>query len=104
MDTKNRKEAEDVCRVGYDDLWRWFSCSRASWLVLPRAAMHEMPDPWQKKMAELLDEWDSTINSSDLPEPSVLAKNDGKFCKWPEWLLNYRHPNKKEINKIFKSR
>lgn len=66
--------------------------------------MHEMPDDWQQRMAELLEEWEKTWSSdrvSDLPEPFVSARSsDNRFTKWPEWILNYRHPNKKWINKI----
>ena len=85
---------------GYNRLWRWFSLSHASWLTLPRIMMHEMPDEWQDKMAALLEEWDETWDSNDMPTPSVSAKKDGKYTRWPDWLLNYRHPNKQEIKKL----
>ena len=55
---------------------------------------------WQDKMADLLNEWSDTWDSSDMPQPSVSARDKGKFTKWPAWLLNYRHPNKKEIQKL----
>jgi hypothetical protein len=89
-----------VMRDGYDRLWLWFSLSRASWLTLPRIMMHEMTDEWQNKMAELLEEWDETWNSDDMPEPSVSAKMDGKYTRWPNWLLCYRHPDRREIEKM----
>lgn len=60
--------------------------------------MHEMPEDWQDKMADLLEEWDFTWDSGDMPNPAVLARSSGKFCRWPEWLLNYRHPNRQAIN------
>ena len=85
---------------GYEKLWTWFGGSRASWLTLPRILMHEMPDKWQDKMADLLDEWDAEWDSSDMPEPSVTAKLDNKFTRWPAWLLNYRRPDKHEIEKL----
>ena len=85
---------------GYDRLWDWFSLSYASFLTLPRSMMHEMPEEWQWKMAALLEEWDNTWDSQALPEPSVTAKKDDKFTKWPDWLLNYRRPNREEINKL----
>jgi len=47
-------------KKGYDKLWSWFGLSYASFLTLPRVMMHEMPDEWQGKMADLLEEWDST--------------------------------------------
>ena len=87
-------------RKGYDKLWSWFSLSYASFLTLPRVMMHEMPDEWQGKMADLLEEWDSAWDSYDLPNASVSAKKGGKFTKWPEWLLNYRHPDRYEVEKL----
>ena len=80
-------------RDGYDNLWTWFGCSRSSWLTMPRVMMHDMPDEWQKRMADLLDEWDETWDSSEMPDPSVVARSGGKYARFPEWLLNYRRPN-----------
>ena len=85
---------------GHDKLWDWFSLSYASWLTLPRVMMHEMPDEWQMQMAELLNEWDETWDSDELPEPFVTARKNSKFTKWPRWLLNYRHPDRKEIERM----
>ena len=89
-----------IKREGYSRLWRWFSLSYASWLTLPRVMMHEMPDEWQDKMAALLEEWDRTWDSNSMPTPTVNAKKDGKYTRWPGWLLDYRHPNKQEITKL----
>lgn len=85
---------------GYQRLWGWFSLSRASWLTLPRVLMHEMPDAWQDKMAALLEEWDETWDSADMPTPHVVARNGNRFTKWLGWLLNYRHPDRKEIERL----
>lgn len=86
---------------GYEKLWGWFGLSRASWLTLPRVLMHEMPDDWQRRMAQLLEEWDETWDGSELPAPTVSAKNpNGRFTKWPTWLLQYRHPDREAISSI----
>jgi len=91
----NRSEVKQAPnREGYDRLWRWFGLSRATWLTLPRVMMHEMPDDWQNKMAALLEEWDDTWDSSDMPNPHVVARTGNRFSTWPGWLLNYRHPEK----------
>lgn len=90
----------DVKMSGFVRLWNWFSLSRASWLTIPRSMMHEMPDEWQNKMAELLEEWDATWETQDMPTPTVLARGEKSFTKWPDWLLNYRHPDIVEINKL----
>lgn len=81
-------------------LREWFGLSYATWLTLPRSMMHEMPEEWQQKMADLLFEWDETWDSSSTPSPFVIARKDNRFTKWPAWLLNYRHPDKDQINKL----
>lgn len=85
---------------GYDDLWLWFGASHSAWLTLPRSLMHSMPDDWQKQMAGLLDQWDAAWNTAHLPAPYVSARDGAKFTRWPEWLLNYRHPAKDEIDAV----
>ena len=87
-------------KEGYNKLWLWFGGSRCSWLTMPRVLMHEMPDEWQSKMADLLQEWDESWDSSEMPEPIVSARQGGKFTKWPRWLLNYRRPDKDEVNNL----
>lgn len=86
--------------TGYDALWLWFSLSYASWLTLPRVLMHEMPDEWQDRMAELLREFDEAWDSEGMPQSLVVARKDNKFTSWPEWLLNYRRPNRSEIERL----
>lgn len=85
---------------GYDRLWRWFGMTYASWLTMPRVMMHAMPDDWQMRMAQLCEEWDETWNSDDMPTPHVSAKVGGKFAKWPRWLLNYRHPDRHQLERM----
>jgi hypothetical protein len=74
-------------------IWKWQLMPTDSQII-------EMPDDWQNKMADLLEQWDDTWNSSEMPAPCVSAKKDGKFTRWPSWLLNYRHPNKTAIEKM----
>lgn len=83
-------------RGGYDKLWGWFCCSRASFLTLPRVLMHEMPDEWQGRMAALLDEFNDAFPSAEI-ETRVQKVKNRKLVKWPEWMLNYRHPDRAEI-------
>lgn len=86
---------------GYQKLWGWFGLSYASFCVMPRALMHEMPDEWQSKMADLLEEYDATFDTSELPNCKVMAVGDkGKFASWPEWLVAYRRPNVDRINEL----
>ena len=87
-----------IHRKGYDALWCWFSLSYASWLTLPRVLMHEMPDEWQERMAKLLNEWDETWPNTGESTPCVqLREGGGRFGETPNWLINYRRPDKKAI-------
>lgn len=90
-----------IRRPGYQRLWGWFGLSRAAWLVLPRVCMHDMPDEWQRKMAVLLEEWDARWDwPEDTPSPTVVARRDNRFARWPEWLVMYRHPDTKQLQRI----
>jgi hypothetical protein len=87
--------------AGYDKLWGWFGLSYASFCVMPRILMHEMPDEWQSKMADLLAEYDATFQTSELPACKVTAIDDnGKFSRWPDWLLHYRRPDLSRVDEL----
>jgi hypothetical protein len=83
-------------RPGYDALWLWFGLSRAAWLTLPRAMMHEMPDAWQADMARLLAEWDATWTGESAAVVATTrvqrVGERGRIGKWPDWVIDYRHP------------
>lgn len=85
---------------GYEKLWCWFGLSRASFCVMPRVLMHEMPDEWQGKMADLLSEYQATFQTESLPSCKVMAVNESKFARWPEWVLHYRRPDRSQINEL----
>lgn len=84
--------------AGYDRLWLWFGLSRASFLVLPRVLMHEMPDKWQTQMAKLLEEYDETFPNTPAPVAYVMGRRNNRFAAWPDWLLNYRRPDKSAVD------
>lgn len=82
------------------DLQCWFNLSYASWLTLPRVLMEAMPQNWQTQMAKLLREYDDTFHKlPDLGSRVQVTKN-GKLCKTPDWLINYRHPDKARIERL----
>lgn len=82
------------------DLACWFGLSYASFLVLPRVLMQDMPAEWQERMAVLLNEYDDAYPNQPDIGTRVQATKDGKMIKMPEWLLNYRHPARAEIEKL----
>lgn len=87
-------------RPGYDALWESFGLSRAAWLVLPRVLLHEMPDEWQLRLANLLNEMEDTFPGAPCFDYAVVAKDTGKFARLPEVLCNYRHPDLESIDRM----
>jgi hypothetical protein len=86
---------------GCDALWLWFGLSRASFLTIPRVLMHEMPDDWQGRMAELLREYDATFpNQPDIGTRVQAINLDGRLIPMPGWLVNYRHPDADAIARL----
>ena len=78
-------------RFGSDKLSCWFELSYASFLTMPRVAMEAMPDEWQGKMADLLNEVGDEFPNFPKFKYMVQRKEGNKFAKFPEWLLNYKH-------------
>ncbi len=62
--------------------------------------MHEMPVEWQDKMAALLEEYDAAFPNQPELGTRVQVTQGGKLVKTPSWLLNYRHPEQDEIDKL----
>ena len=86
---------------GKDKLWDWFGLSYASFITLPRVLAHAMPDEWQDKMADLLIEYEETFpNQPELGTRVQATTLTGKLTKFPRWILNYRYPDVKEIEKL----
>ncbi len=83
------------------DLSCWFGLSYNSFAVMPRVLMEAMPMEWQEKMAELLNDFtDTWTNWPDGSGCRVQYEINGKLAKMPEWLLNYRHPDHSEIDRL----
>lgn len=85
---------------GKERLSCWFNLSYASWLTLPRVMMEAMPVEWQDRMAALLEEFRETFPNQPDIGTRVQVTRDGKLVKAPEWLLNYRRPDKAAIDRM----
>jgi len=83
---------------GYDRLWKWFGLSRASFLTIPRVLLHDMPDDWQNKLAELLEGIEEAYPNHPAIGLTIRATKDGKLFPIPDWMLNYRHPDQELID------
>lgn len=83
------------------DLQSWFNLSYASWLTLPRVLMEAMPDDWQARMAELLNEYGETFpNQPDIGTRVQVIDPKGRLISTPQWLINYRHPDQSRITEM----
>lgn len=93
----------DGDRPGYHALWLWFGMSRSSYAVLPRVMMHDMPDAWQADFARLMDQWDETwVNQPAIGTRVRVVDEDGQLIKTPNWMLNYRHPDREQLDSMRK--
>lgn len=86
---------------GHDMLSSFFSLSRASFLTIPRVLLEAMPDEWQGKMADLLFEYEATFpNQPDVGTTVRLTDMRGRLIPTPEWICNYRHPDREAIDRL----
>lgn len=84
-------------------LQEWFGLSYASWLTLPRVMMEAMPDEWQQKMADLLFEFQDTFeNAPNIPTMVVTKDEHHRFKSFPDWVLNYRYPDREQLDSMKK--
>ena len=83
-----------------DALQTWFNLSYASWLTLPRVMMEAMPLIWQDKMGALLHEFSAAFPNQPDIGTRVQITERGKLIPVPDWLVNYRHPDREAISKL----
>ena len=76
-----------------DRLWDWFGLSYASYLVIPRSMLCDMPVEWQNKLTDLLEELSDTFDRVPIKGTYFVYIRDekGKFMEDP--LKHYRHPD-----------
>ena len=82
------------------DLSCYFGLTYASWLTLPRVLMEAMPEKWKSSMATLLNQYDDAYPNQPSYGTTVRVTVDGKIVRTPEWLINYRHPDRAMINQV----
>ena len=68
-----------------DRVHHFFGLTYAAYLVLPRSVMKSMPDEWQNKFVDLIEElnesYSELFDEAGIDEYMVKAKKNGKFCK-----------------------
>lgn len=91
---------DNQIKNGRHKLSCWFGLTYASWLTIPRVMLGNMPDSWQSKLADLLEEYDLTFTNQPDIGTRVQITKDGKLTKAPPWLLNYRRPDCKMLQSM----
>ena len=71
----------------------WFGLTYASYLVVPRSVLQEMPVEWQEKLVALMEELQDSVDQEKVDDNYTvsLRRPDGRFAKDP--LCQYRHGN-----------
>ncbi|MGX9761916.1 hypothetical protein [Pseudomonas shahriarae] len=82
------------------DLACYFGLTYARWLTLPRVLMEAMPEEWKRSIANLLNQYDDAYPNQPSYGTTVRVTVDGKIVRTPEWLINYRHPDRAMINQV----
>lgn len=72
--------------AGHDGpMHKWFGLSYASYLVLHRSVIQEMPEDWQQRLVALLDEARERLDCDELPTRFSVSPrgSDGRFQRDP---------------------
>ncbi len=56
------RHVDRLYREDTGQIHQWFELTYASYLVLPRSLMQDMPGPWQRRFVELMEEFESTFD------------------------------------------
>lgn len=79
-----------ICLDDDQPLHTWFGLSYAQYLTIPRSVMQSMPDDWQARMAQCLEELDEAIDWR--PKEGryfvQLRDDEGKYQSDP--LMDYQ--------------
>ena len=76
----------------------WFGLTYASYLVLPRSLLQEMPVEWQKRFVDCLKEMGETFEQENDNYAVNLRDDNGRFIKDP--LSQYRRPDRDAIERF----
>jgi hypothetical protein len=87
-------DATESQQIPHQEINRWFSLTYASWLTIPRVLLEDMPNEWQAKLVELLEEYEERYpNQPPLGTRVLVTGKSNIAIKTPNWILNYRHPD-----------
>lgn len=71
-------------------VWNAFGLTYASYAVFPRRALQSMPEEWQQRFVDLINEAHETLEDGALSgDYNVVYRLNGKIAKDP--MRQYRH-------------
>lgn len=77
-----------------------FGLTYASWLILPRTFLMDMPIEWQNQFTKLLEQYNEIIGEK-APEYKfemyVQFKQNRRFCQIPKLYYDYRNTNHNDL-------
>lgn len=81
-------------------VWNWFSLSYAQYLTVPRSVLCSMPEDWQQRFVDLMDDLDEEIDwrPKDGQYWVELRSRNGRYARDP--LMEYRRPDRDHINSL----
>lgn len=109
MDSMSRRIADGAIadidgytggKHGATRLQQWFGLSYAGFAVLSRAMMAQMPDVWQGRMSDLLEEFSETYcNVPERSQDFIVrgAGKGGRMAKVHPAMTDYRRPDVKTL-------
>lgn len=67
------------------DIHTWFNLTYANYLVLPRSVLQSMPEEWQHRFVECLNELDQAFGHLEWPSRYAVSvrRSDGRFARDP---------------------
>lgn len=101
--SRNASQAPDPVNL-------FFELSYANYLVIPRSVLEAMPDNWQRRFVECLEELDEAIDwrpkEGECYQVTLRdVEESGRNPEWgaarPDPLANYRHPPNIEVEDIW---
>ncbi len=71
---------------GHERLHEWFGLSYANYLTIPRTVLQSMPDDWQERMADLLEEMSIVARQHNLVWPGHTTKIEVRLRKGGHYI------------------
>jgi hypothetical protein len=93
-----KHEGEDYDVIPLDAVHGWFELTYAQYLTVPRSLLETMPQEWQRRFVQCLQELDQTFDWRPKSGRYWVALKDGQGKMRADPFREYRHPDRLAIN------